>query len=317
MKKLPLITYKEVVLALNSPILVNEYSFPFGNVWGNPEDGFQFDLMQIWSVLRKPIKMHPLRWLDQIETQKAIRVFETNLPQDVTPLFPDFFEGELGELLEDFRKDPDFDDSIWWDPNFRQLFVNPALAHIYIRKVFPKYGHTLIYSDPSLTFEYRGFTLNGFNNSFTAQGETVTVPLFDVAPLGGHRIRGAEAPPILKFMRKQRQSSRGLSVQVDDMHRYGSHILRRSYGDGEGVPFMGFHDTLALVGIRAYKIPDSHIEFPLEFLQEVHKEMKCVRDATFMSGRAFFLVTREMAKFLIEACLAEGLLKLNDKFLAD
>ena len=310
MKKPPLGSYKEIALALNAPLLVNEYSFPFGNVWGNPEDGFQFDLMQIWSVLRKPKRMHPLSWLSQIETQKAIRIYEGVFPQGNPPLFPDFFDDELLVLLEDFRKNPVFDDGIWWEPEYRQLFVNPFLAHLYIRKLYPKYKHTLFYLNPSLSFECRGYTLNGFNNSFTAQGETVTVPLFDVAPLFGHRVRGSEAPLALKFIRKQRQSSRGLSVQVDDMHRYGTHILRRSYGDG--VPFMGFHDTLALVGIRAYKIPDSHIVFPLSFLQEVHKEMRPVRDATFISGRAFFLVTREMAKFLVESCLSEGHLGLND-----
>lgn len=294
---------------LNSPTLINDYKTPRGAIIGDPNLGFHFDLMQVWELVRRSKNTHPLRWLNTYQAREFVSIFEDLFPEGSV-------DGEGNEILatsdfsdtthlmlqfaEAFSKDPEFDDGTWKDTS-RSCYVNPYLAHKYIGRVFPKVRQTYVACAPRLTFTYRGFTFRGTND--------FELPLYDpIATLDNGAIydRNGKIP---KTIRKLVQSTQADTVKLSDIWVYGEKELDslkiREMPEGASQA-----DQMAFFGLRPY--PNS-TRFQQSVLKENFERMKPARDRMVKSrtGKgAYILVTKEMCKFLVDALLLKGLIRL-------
>lgn len=294
---------------LNSPILINDYRTSRGTLIGDPKTGFHLDLMQVWALVRCTKNPHPLRWLNTYQAREFVSILEDLFPEGSV-------DGEGNEILatsdfsdtahlmlqfaEAFSKDPEFDDGSWKDTS-RSCYVNPYLAHKYLGRYFSKVRHTLIACAPRLTFTYRGFTFRGTND--------FELPLYDpIATLdtGAVYDRNGDIP---RTIRKLVQSTQADPVKLSDVWVYGRDELDslkiREFPDG-----VSQADQMAFLGLRPY--PNS-TRFQQSVLKENFERMKPARDRMVKSrtGKgAYILVTKEMCKFLVDALLLKGVIRL-------
>lgn len=306
-------THKDTANVLLSPLLVNEYVLPYGNVWGNLQDGFAIDLMEVWRVMRRPKRMHPLNWLSTLHAEEAIRHFENNYKVEsffngakIIPLFPDLMEGELEELTEGFRKDPDFDDGRWsYDSDFTDLLVSPYIAHFYVRKIYKRFKHTLILRDLDKDFHYRGYTIPA------SIGNPV---LYLISDLAGRRIRGSKESELLSEIRRLRKTHRARREMHPEMHFYGNHIMRR-YWDTSSLPSNTGRDLDILCGLWGTKSEDSKIYLSQSQVTKLFEEMRPIRESLQLTRRgtnAHVLVSENLTRWMIEELLFRGKIGMQD-----
>lgn len=296
---------------LNSPLLINEYILSQGNVWSQFEMDHTMDLMEIWRVCRKPVKLHPLRWLNSLKAREVVSILETQFPigsETVEGIPIEAFVGtdkeEVYAHSDEFVKDDLYDEGMWLE-DFKSLEVNPFIAHQYILRICPKHKHTLVPCDPEKTLTYRGYSMRATRERFRGD-----IPLYDVASLGGMRFRGESDNEIVAAIRKYRKNKRGMSVMVSDMHNYGSKTLKKFLDPGD-FPVLTGSDVYLMLGLSTYKSPNSKLDFEPEFIQELFDGMKPIRESfvmTRMGQNPYILLTREMCKFMVDELIQDGLL---------
>lgn len=294
---------QRLCLRLNAPTLINDYSLPSGSIIGNPQMGFQIDLMQVWKLAGMSRPKHPLRWINSYKGTEAVNIVRELYPEDENVLVTwDFYE-EPDLLLQTataFCKDEEFDYGAWKDDS-NTMFVNPYVAHKYISRVFKRYKHTFVQKDTSKAFAYRGFTFQGTTD--------YGVTLFDPIQTLDDDLMFTRSSEIAKRIRELVSSSHASPVLISDIWEFGREELRK-----EGVQFLpdglSQADQLAYLGLKPYPRSKAYSQ---KLLKERYKAMAPARARMVVSrpGRnAYILVSKEMCKFLVDRLLLEGFTEL-------
>ena len=294
---------QRLCLRLNAPTLINDYALPTGSIIGNPQMGFQIDLMQVWKLVGMSRPKHPLRWINSYKGTEAVNLVRELYPEDENVLVTwDFFE-EPDLLLQTaaaFCKDQEFDFGVWKD-NTNSILVNPYIAHKYITRVFNRHKHTLVHKDVSKEFTYRGFTFQGTSD--------FGIALYDPIQALDDDYLYTRNSELAKRIRELVSSSHAAPVLLSDIWEFGREELRK-----EGVQFLpdglSQADQLAYLGLKPYPRSKNYSQ---KLLKERYKAMAPARARMVVSrpGRnAYILVSREMCKFMVDRFLLEGLIQL-------